>query len=309
MANILEVQGITRNFGALRALNDVTWHVPKHGIHGLVGPNGAGKTTLYGIVCGFLGADAGTVQISGRQVSTSVPPAEGAVGVLPQDGALPEYLPVGVTLTHYGQLGGLDQKTSEAEARRVLGLVGLSDAYGKKPKTLSHGMFKRVAIAQAFIGRPRLVLLDEPTAGLDPHAAREIRTLLRDLKGDGAIVVSSHNLGEIEDLCDTVAILDEGSVVRHDSMADVVGEAASIDIRLVEPPSQGLQTALGGLSFVTRVGYHPQVDRLRVEFDAARTESLQACHEVIGVLRETRAVFIELQVGTSLEDRFLEETS
>lgn len=309
MANILEVQGISRSFGSLRALNDVTWHVPRHGIHGLVGPNGAGKTTLYGIICGFLTADAGTVRISDRPVSTSTPPAAGAVGVLPQDGMMPEYLPVGVTLRHYGQLGGLDKTTSEAEARRVLGLVGLSDAYDKKPKTLSHGMFKRVAIAQAFIGRPRLVLLDEPTAGLDPHAAREIRGLLRNLKGDGSIVVSSHNLAEIEDLCDTVAILDAGCVVRHDSMADVVGDAASIDIRLVDDSSRELESALRRLSFVTDVTYQQEVDRLRIQFDARRAEPLEACREVVGVLCETRSAFIEIQVGSSLEDRFLEETS
>jgi len=309
MANILEVQGVTRSFGSLRALNDVTWHVPTRGIHGLVGPNGAGKTTLYGIVCGFLPADSGTIRIGGKEVTTSVPPEAGIVGVLPQDGMLPEHLPVGVTLTHYGQLGGLDKKTAESEMRRVLELVGLEDAQGKKPKTLSHGMFKRVAIAQAFIGRPRLVLLDEPTAGLDPNAAREIRGLLRDLRGEGAIVVSSHNLAEVEDLCDTVAILDSGSVVRHDSMADVVGEAASIDVRLVGEPTDALKSALGALSFVTSVSYNQQTDRMRVDFDASRTVPLEACKEVVGVLCATQSAFIELQVGSSLEDRFLEETA
>ncbi len=309
MLNILEVEGVSRSFGSLRALNDVSWSVPKRGIHGLVGPNGAGKTTLYGIVCGFLAADEGRVRVGNATISTSSPPVAGAVGVLPQDGMLPEHLPVGATLIHYGELGGLDKKTAEGEARRVLGLVGLEDAFSKKPKTLSHGMFKRVAIAQAFIGRPPLVLLDEPTAGLDPHAAREIRSLLRGLRGEGSIVVSSHNLAEVEDLCDSVAILDAGKVVRHDSMSDVVGEAASIDVRLVGAPTEALESALGALHFVTGVSFNQDTDRLRIEFDASRTEALDASHGVVGVLCETRSAFQELQVGSSLEDRFLEETS
>ena len=104
MGSILTVKGVSRSFGALQALSDVSWSVPNRGIHGLVGPNGAGKTTLYGIVCGFLQADTGSVVVNGRAVSTATPPPPGTVGILPQDGMLPDYLPVGTTLAHYGCL-------------------------------------------------------------------------------------------------------------------------------------------------------------------------------------------------------------
>ena len=170
-------------------------------------------------------------------------------------------------------------------------------------------MFKRVAIAQAFLGKPELVLLDEPTAGLDPQSSREIRALLRGLRGERSIVVSSHNLSEVEDLCDTVAILDSGRVVRHDTVAEVVGQAASIDVRLVAPPSEALMAAIAGLSFVTGVVHDDAVDRLRVDFDASRVQPVVAARDLVQVLAETGANFIELQIGSSLEDRFLEETS
>ena len=120
---------------------------------------------------------------------------------------------------------------------------------------------------------------------------------------------TSHNLAEVEDLCDSVAILDCGKVVRHDSMSDVVGEAASIDVRLVGAPTETLESALRALHFVTGVSFNQDTDRLRIDFDAARTEALDASHDVVGVLCETRSAFQELQVGSSLEDRFLEETS
>jgi ABC-type multidrug transport system ATPase subunit len=166
-----------------------------------------------------------------------------------------------------------------------------------------------VAIAQAFLGEPALVLLDEPTAGLDPQSSREIRALLRGLRGERSIVVSSHNLSEIEDLCDTVAILGAGRVVRHDTMAEVVGQAASIVVRLVAPPSEALTDAIADLPFVTGVTHDEAVDRLRVDFDASRVQPVVAARDVVSVLAEMRADFIELQIGSSLEDRFLEETS
>jgi ABC-2 type transport system ATP-binding protein len=309
MASVLTVQEVTRSFGSLRALDGVDWQVPDRGIHGLVGPNGAGKTTLYGVICGFLSADSGAISLAGQAVTTTAPPGLGVVGMLPQDGRMPEHLAVGMTLNHYGRLLGMTRTEARGETERVLDLVGLGDAFTKKPKTLSHGMFKRVAIAQAFLGKPELVLLDEPTAGLDPQSSREIRALLRGLRGERSIVVSSHNLSEVEDLCDTVAILDAGRVVRHDTVAEVVGEAASIDVRLVAPPSEALTAAIRGLSFVTSVVHDDAVDRLRVDFDTSRVQPVVAARDLVQVLAETGTNFIELQIGSSLEDRFLEETS
>ena len=166
--HVLKVHEVSKSFGGTRALDGVSWQVPGRGVHGLVGPNGAGKTTLYGVVCGFLRADAGEVLLGGETVSTIHAPPPGLVGLLPQDAMMPVSLPVGTTLAYSGRLLGLTRVKARAEAARVLGLVGLGDASNKKPKTLSHGMYKRVAIAQAFMNQPRLVLLDEPTAGLDP---------------------------------------------------------------------------------------------------------------------------------------------
>ena len=169
-------------------------------------------------------------------------------------------------------------------------------------------MKPRVAIAQAFMNQPRLVLLDEPTAGLDPSAAREIRTLIRELRSEAAIVVSSHNLSEIEDLCETVTILDGGRVARHDVMADLVGRAASVDLRLVAAPDPALREAVAQLHYVTAVSVDAAFDRLRVEFDSDRIAPLQVARDLLEILAHQDLALIELQIGASLEDRFLEET-
>ena len=304
----LRVTGVSKSYGTLKALVDVDWQVPAAGIHGLVGPNGAGKTTLFSIACGFLPADRGSVAIHGQAVSPAQPPRPGGLGILPQDAMLPERQNIGPTLRHYGQLAGLAAMEAEEEMRRVLKLVGLADVAGRRPGTLSHGMFKRVGIAQALIGSPPLVLLDEPTAGLDPNVARDIRSLLREIRTEGAIVVSSHNLAEIEDLCSGVTILNEGRVVRQDSVAALVGEAEEVSFRLTGEPELGLIEAIRAVDVVSEVRWDPTTDRLRVRVRADGGGAAAATAPLVQAFHDQGCQFLDMHVGARLEDRFAEET-
>jgi ABC-2 type transport system ATP-binding protein len=169
-------------------------------------------------------------------------------------------------------------------------------------------MHKRVGIAQAFIGAPRVVILDEPTAGLDPHAAREIRALLRKIQGERTVIVSSHNLGEIEDLCHEVAILDGGRLVRQDTIAGVLGGAELIVFRLGRAPTEGDLALLRALPFVRDVSWSTDDDRLRVGFDATKQAPGPAARDIVSALVDAQVPFVEMQIGKSLEERFLEET-
>jgi ABC-type multidrug transport system ATPase subunit len=179
------------------------------------------------------------VRVAGATtVDTAHPPPPGTVGLLPQDATFRAHMPMGRQLTHYAELAGMSRAAAESDARAALQRVGLAGSWGTRPRSLSHGMGKRVAIAQAILGDPRLVILDEPTAGLDPHAARELKAVLRVLREGRTIIVSSHNLAEIEDLCHEVAILHRGQVVRHDSVSGLVGSAAELGLRLALPPTQ-----------------------------------------------------------------------
>lgn len=304
----LQVQGVSRSYGSVQALSGVDWCVQEGGIHGLVGPNGAGKTTLLSVTCGFLPADTGTVHIRGVEVTPGTPPTPGLIGVLPQDAALPHRQKIGPVLAYYGRLMGLGSVEAAVEARRVLKLVGLEEVYSRRPRTLSHGMYKRVGIAQSLIGSPAIILLDEPTAGLDPNAAREVRSLLRGLRAHGTIVVSSHNLAEIEDLCSEVTILHQGAVARQDEISALVGETHEISFRLTEPPTADLLQGIRELDCTSDAQWDPDTDRLRVCVNPTFGTAAEASQVLIAHLAGMGAAFVELQIGATLEDRFTQET-
>ncbi len=136
-----------------------------------------------------------------------------------------------------------------------------------------------------------------------------MRSLLRTLRGDRTVVVSSHNLAEVEDLCHEVAILHEGRVVRHDTLAALLSQAAEVSLRLADPPGADLIEAIGGLPFVTRVAWDSSADRLRVCFDPDSTRPDVAGRDVVALMVERETAFLDLQIGASLEDRFVEETA
>ncbi|MGB1277837.1 MAG: ABC transporter ATP-binding protein, partial [Nannocystaceae bacterium] len=277
-------------------------------LFGVVGPNGAGKTTLFSVISGFLPADSGVVEIAGQRLAKGQPPPKGKLAILPQDALFIAGLNLGLQLRHYGELQGLNRQRAREEARRVLALVGLEEVHDRKARTLSHGMHKRVGIAQAFIGDPDVVILDEPTAGLDPHAAREIRALLRKIQDNRTVIVSSHNLGEVEDLCNEVAILDKGELVRQDSIEGMIGGADIVVFRLTRGIRDTELDTLRALSFVTEVTWSEDDDRLRVGFDTEKQEAGPATRDMVSALVDAGIAFVEVQVGKSLEERFLEET-
>jgi ABC-2 type transport system ATP-binding protein len=308
MTVVLRVSNLSKSYGSLQALRGMNLEVGRGQIFGVVGPNGAGKTTLFSIVSGFLAADSGEVEIDGKRQKPGAPPQAGSLSILPQDAAFLADLQLGTQLSHYGELQGFTRAQARDEARRVLDLVGLGEVYDRQAKTLSHGMHKRVGIAQAFIGTPRVVILDEPTAGLDPHAAREIRALLRKIQGERTVIVSSHNLGEIEDLCHEVAILDGGRLVRQDSVAGVLGGAELIVFRLGRAPTDADLAGVRALPFVGEVRWSTDDDRLRVGFDPAKQAPGPAARDIVSALVDANVPFVEMQVGKSLEERFLEET-
>ena len=308
MSALLEIRGLSKSYGKVKALVGVDLEIGHQCIFGLVGPNGAGKTTLFSIISGFTKADSGSIRFEGEPLSFVELPSTGDLTILPQDAQFVARVSVGRQLTFFGQLIGLPSAQASSEARRVLQLVGLSDVYDRYPSTLSHGMLKRVGIAQAFLGDPKLIMLDEPTAGLDPHAAYEVRALIRSLQGGKTIVVSSHNLAEIEDLCDSVAMMSTGQVVEQQTLSEVLGQADELFVRLSLPPKPGLLDALASLAGFTGATYDESADRLRVSFDVSAIDSGQATKVLVDHLVDNGVPFVELQVGKGLEQRFLERT-
>lgn len=215
---LIECKGLSKSYGSKQALKQVDLTLDAGAPIALVGPNGAGKTTLFSLLCGYIAPTTGEVSLLGHKPGDAA--LLGRVASLPQDATLDPNFDILTQLTLFGTLQGFSKKDAKSEALRVLSLVDLADCASQKPKSLSHGMAKRVAIAQSLIGSPEIVLLDEPTAGLDPANAKKIRELVRELSDKTTFIISSHNLDELEKLCGQVLYLELGQLTQSVSMDD-----------------------------------------------------------------------------------------
>jgi ABC-type multidrug transport system ATPase subunit len=275
-------------------------------VFGLLGPNGAGKTTLFSIVSNFLNADSGRVEVLGVD-TRNISRLRGRMTILPQDAQFQRNVPILEQLTFFRMLDGQDRASAEDEVRRGLELVGLSDYTNRSVRALSHGMLKRLGIAQAFLGEPEVILLDEPTSGLDPANARQIRDLVTELKARATVVVSSHNLDEIQELCSHVVILDRGQVVADGSVDELTRAHRELELRLSRTLDAGELERLGALDPVSSItagtdsGYIFGLDLDGRDWDSAVAE-------ILGWLLEAGVVPRRLTEGRSLESHFLQVT-
>ncbi|MEW6984509.1 ABC transporter ATP-binding protein [Colwelliaceae bacterium 6471] len=216
MSVLIRAQGLNKYFGQKHALNNVDFEIEKGAPVALVGPNGAGKTTLFSILCGYIKPSSGEVSVFDVRPGSSA--TFSRLAALPQDAQLDPRFSIAHQLKFYAQLQGLNNKQSQYEAERTLELVGLRDVLNEKPQALSHGMRKRVTIAQALIGSPEIVMLDEATAGLDPRHAREVREVVAKLSEQTTFILSSHDLSELERLCQQVLYLENGQLKQHQTL-------------------------------------------------------------------------------------------
>ena len=244
---------VTRNLvkrrGRNRALDGLTLSVPRGSVMGLVGANGAGKTTWMMTVAGFLRPDSGEVDLLGRGPFNAECHA-GRFAILPQDSELPSEVSPEAALYRFGRLQGLSTQQARRSATDALAAVNLANRAHASMRTLSHGMRKRVMVAQCFTGSPGVVLLDEPLNGLDPVEADRLRRFLISKRGRQTIVVSSHNLKDIERLCTHVAFIDAGRVVRMDTLASITQAGRVVFMLSSEPKDmQALSGAAPGVAF------------------------------------------------------------
>ncbi len=300
----VSIQNVTKNYGRQVVLDNVSFDIPKNSIFGLIGPNGAGKTTLFSLAAGFLKANSGSIHVLGINVE-KISKLMGRFSMLPQDAEFQSGIPVLDQLTMFAELNGMNKVEAKEASLEALKIVGLEEVAKKAARSLSHGMSKRVSLCQAFIGNPEVIFLDEPTAGLDPDNARNIRELIRQYAKDKTVVVSSHNLKEIENICHHVAILDNGKLVENSSMDNLVTSRNVIRVELNEELTAELNDALMGLECVSELISTDSQSFNLVTKNTGRKETLKAIYSVMG---EHEVYPKSIQEGESLESRFLEVT-
>ncbi|MEU0424814.1 ABC transporter ATP-binding protein [Streptomyces canus] len=226
----VRARGITKCFGDVVALDGVDLDVTRGQIHGLVGPNGAGKTTLLGLLLGLAVADGGSLEILGTPVGRAFDAPDGVAGFVDGPGLYPS-LTARQNLAALAELRGRDGRTADIDD--VLDLVGLTDVADDKARGFSLGMRQRLGLAAALLTKPRLLVLDEPSNGLDPSGKRHVHAVLTRLAADGtAIVLSSHRMDDLEALCSEVTILATGRVVFSGPLGKLAAESRELDYRV-----------------------------------------------------------------------------
>ena len=263
MNEAIITRGLVKKYGRHAALNGFTLAIPSGSVTGLVGRNGAGKTTWMMTVAGFVIPNAGEVSILG-----SGPFDAGRHGgrftILPQDSDLPNEGRVRSLLVGYARLQGMTRKDAAKSADELIEVMNLADKANAPIRSLSHGMRKRVMVAQAFLGHPDIVMLDEPLSGLDPVEADRLRTFLLSLRGKTTLVVSSHQLDDIEKLCTHVAFVADGKVERMETLRAITSDSGRIVYALKELPSDlaALEAECPGVRLVVGDGEHGRVERV-----------------------------------------------
>ena len=301
IAPALQMTGVVKRYGRIRALDGLDLTVPQGSIFGLVGSNGAGKTTAMAVAAGLLEPADGEVAVLGDGPFRAERHA-GRIALLPQDSRFPPHARVDALLRFYGELQGLRGRELRQSMDGLLEWVHLQDRRQSAVRTLSHGMNRRLAIAQAFLGSPALVLLDEPLNGLDPREAARMREMIRERRGRQTIVISSHNLADIEALCDTVAFIERGRRLRQDTVDTITGRRHSLIYVLARPaaPLAALAAAMPEVAWELS----PDGTELSVTFtEAATPESVNA--QALPLLIREGVGILEVKRGSDLETEYL----
>ena len=237
MATVVSVQNLRKRYRRRDpwAVDGVTFELEAGQAFGLLGPNGAGKTSVVKMIAGLLRPDGGSISLFGSDPGN--PAARAELGFAPEDPDFPKFLRAPEVLDYFASLLGLDDEERKRRIPETLAFAGL-DRERRQVRQYSKGMKQRLGIAQAILGRPKLLILDEPTADLDPLGRRDVRALIERLKESGvAILLNSHLLSEVERVCDNVAILARGRVLKEGTMSDVVPEGSTLEevfVQLIE---------------------------------------------------------------------------
>lgn len=217
----LSVNHLTKKYGSQLALDDVSFEAGKGQVLGFLGPNGAGKSTTMKIATGYIAADGGDVLVNGISVKTDFEQTSGLIGYLPEHNPLYMDMYVREFLEFVGGLYGMSEKSLKSRVEELLGLCGLEIEAHKRIQALSKGYRQRVGLAKALIHDPEVIILDEPTTGLDPNQLVEIRKLIKTISKDKTLILSTHIMQEVEAICDKVVIINKGKIVASDLLSNL----------------------------------------------------------------------------------------
>ncbi len=235
MPPVIEIDALSKSYGTIKALDSLSLKVQSATVHGFLGPNGAGKTTTIKILMGILRAESGSVTVLGRDVLTAGVEVRSKIGYMSELPRFPAHLTGEELLDIYGRMYGLSSQRRREQIPKLLDTVGLEERGKNKIGEYSKGMQQRIGIAQALVGDPELIIMDEPTLGLDPGGMVEVRELIRGLgRSDVTVFMSSHLLHEVEQVCSHVTIINQGRSLAAGTLEDITSNFKEATVVLVE---------------------------------------------------------------------------
>ncbi len=281
---MIEIRHLTKKYGNNLAVNDLNLTLESGNIYGFLGPNGAGKSTTMNIITGYIGATAGEVLINGYDINKEPEKAKQCIGYLPELPPLYGDMKVGEYLDFVAELKKLNRNTREVDLRYVMNLTKISSMRDRLIRNLSKGYKQRVGLAQALMGLPEIIILDEPTVGLDPTQIIEIRELIKSLKDNHTVILSSHILQEISAVCDHVFIISNGNLVASDTMEHLEEEMSgaqqlAVTVRATREEAQKLQKiasvkSVEILETITETTKQDEADSVREKLITTEAESV-----------------------------------
>lgn len=300
----IETFNLTKRYGSLTAVNKLNLKVEKHTIHGFLGPNGAGKTTTIKVLVGLLKPDEGTVRILGQEVRGDRPDVRLRIGYMPELPKFPKHLKGWELLDIYGKMYGMTKQERREQIPKLLEMVGLrgreKDLLGKYSK----GMQQRLGIAQALLNEPELVIMDEPSLGLDPVGMVEVREILKEIAKEGtSVFISSHLLFEVEQICSHVTIIHRGVSLVSDTLQNVSNKLSGptrLQVEVAEV-SDSIMKAVKKLAFVSKVSQ----DGNTLVIDVKTSDDVRP--QVSQTITKSGGVIVSMNLkGQSLEDVFMQ---
>ena len=309
--HLIEVKGLTKVYGNKTAVDNVSFKIRNGRIYGLLGSNGAGKSTTMNIITGCLSPTEGTVLINGYDICRQPIEAKRQIGYLPEQPPLFTDMTPLEYLTFVAEAKGVSADVLDRQVKEAMTLTDLTSVQDRLIRNLSKGYRQRVGIAQAFLGSPDIVILDEPTVGLDPKQLSEIRALIRKLGSKMTVVISSHILSEIAELCDHVIILSEGRVVADSPMEDLSAQINSETELLltVKGDREGVLKVLETVEGVGRVKVLSS-DKKAVKLKVITLGEADIRDDIFFAMAERRYAVISMERGEhSLEEIFLSLTA
>lgn len=309
---MIKVIGVTKRYGSTTAVRDISFEVAAGEIVGFLGPNGAGKTTTMRILTGFLPPTEGTAEVAGHSVIDEPIEVKRQIGYLPEVPPVYPEMEVDSYLEFVARLKGIPNARIASAIDAALEKTSISHVRRKLIGKLSKGYRQRVGLAQALIHNPKVLILDEPTAGLDPAQIREVRELVKSLAGDHTIILSSHILSEVSDTCGRVIIISEGSIVATDTpdnlIARLQGGGGAVELE-IDGPAEDVQTRLAAVEGVLGVSRGRDVaGRLTWVAHTADAPDIRK-RLARAVVESGWGLYGLKQTGMSLEDIFLKLTA